>query len=105
MNFRLLGRELRDLATAGYDVALTGFGLADIDELLRPFADAGAGLSDSLAEPFLAPAITTFDARQGWWQDRKRAWIALGIQSDLGRGAAPGGSPRPAARTVNGKTV
>lgn len=26
------------------------------------------------------------NAREGWWQDRKRAWLALGIQSELGRG-------------------
>jgi hypothetical protein len=38
------------------------------------------------------------DARKGWWQDRKRAWIDLGIRSELGRGAAPGGSPRPLDR-------
>jgi len=25
------------------------------------------------------------DARQGWWQDRKRAWIGLGIRSEIGR--------------------
>lgn len=24
--------------------------------------------------------------REGWWQDRKRAWVALGIKSELGRG-------------------
>jgi hypothetical protein len=26
------------------------------------------------------------DARSGWWQERKRAWLALGIQSEIGRG-------------------
>jgi hypothetical protein len=39
------------------------------------------------------PPFSVLDARQGYWQDRKRAWIALGIKSELGRGenAAPGG--------------
>ena len=37
-------------------------------------------------------------AREGWWQNRKRGWLALGIKSELGRGdnAAPSGSARPA---------
>jgi DNA polymerase I-like protein with 3'-5' exonuclease and polymerase domains len=61
----------------------------------------------NLAERFLIPPFTVFSARDGFWQDRKRAWIALGIQSELGRGgdqgtrgfkdqASPGGSPMPA---------
>ena len=69
----------------------------------------------TLVERFGVPPFSVLDARQGYWQDRKRAWIALGIKSELGRGEAnllglepaeqararwkssPGGSPRPAA--------
>ena len=40
----------------------------------------------TLAERFGVPPFSVLDARQGYWQDRKRAWIALGIQSELGRG-------------------
>src|SRR5262245_25030675 len=40
----------------------------------------------SLAERFIVPPFSVLDARQGHWQDRKRAWLALGIQSELGRG-------------------
>jgi hypothetical protein len=71
--------------------------------------------------------VNPLDARKGWWQDRKRAWIDLGIRSELGRGegatygvadgvtepglnhyrnrnsAAPGGSPRPLDRGWTGK--
>lgn len=36
-------------------------------------------------ERFVAPPFTVLDTRQGYWQDRKRAWIALGIESELGR--------------------
>ena len=82
-------------------------------------AEAGpAVLRISLAERFGVPPFSVLDARQGYWQDRKRAWLALGIQSELGRGgagrrqqeqkarkASPGGSPRPAAKLgKNGKT-
>lgn len=40
----------------------------------------------TLAERFLVPPFSVLDARQGYWQTRKSAWIALGIQSELGRG-------------------
>jgi hypothetical protein len=84
-------------------------------------AQEGAEQRATLAERFIVPPFSVLDARQGYWQDRKRAWLALGIQSELGRGetdnsippneggedgilartgkynAAPGGSPRPAA--------
>jgi hypothetical protein len=40
----------------------------------------------TLAERFGVPPFSVLDARQGYWQTRKRAWIALGIQSELGRG-------------------
>ena len=36
---------------------------------------------------FGQPPFTTLSARVGDWQERKRAWIALGIRSELGRGA------------------
>jgi hypothetical protein len=40
----------------------------------------------SLAEKFLVPPFSVLDARQGYWQKRKRQWLDLGIQSELGRG-------------------
>ncbi len=61
-----------------------------------PDAVSGAG-AGSLAERFGVPPFSVLDARQGYWQERKAAWLSLGIQSEIGRGGAPGGSPRPAA--------
>jgi len=40
----------------------------------------------TLAERFIVPPFSVLDARQGYWQERKRAWVNLGIQSELGRG-------------------
>lgn len=40
----------------------------------------------NLAERFIIPPFSVLSAREGWWADRKRAWIALGIKSELGRG-------------------
>lgn len=40
----------------------------------------------SLADRFLVPPFSVLDARQGYWQKRKREWLALGIRSEIGRG-------------------
>ena len=39
----------------------------------------------TLAERFIVPPFSVLDARQGYWQERKSAWIALGIKGELGR--------------------
>ena len=69
---------------AGLDVAW--------DELMLPSGDLFElpGLLDgdndgerkSLAERFIVPPLSVFRASAGYWQERKRAWIALGIQSE-----------------------
>ena len=38
-----------------------------------------------VAERFLFPPFTILDARQGEWQDRKRAWMSMGIEGEVGR--------------------
>lgn len=52
-------------------------------DLLGPRPEPKAG---PLAERFRWPPFTVFDARSGPWQDRKRAWLSLGLQSEVGRG-------------------
>ena len=39
-----------------------------------------------LRDKYIEPPFSVFDTRQGSWQDRKRAWEALGIKSEVGRG-------------------
>ena len=39
-----------------------------------------------LAGRFLFPPFSVLNAREGEWQARKRAWIACGIESEIGRG-------------------
>lgn len=82
-----------------------------LDELAGMIADLTSGADggvggqateaarQSLAERFVVPPFSVLDARQGYWQDRKRSWVNLGLQSELGRGAdvAPGGGLLPAA--------
>lgn len=52
----------------------------------------------SLADRFGVPPFSVLDRRTGPWLARRRLWLSLGIQSELGRPfyeSAPGGSPRP----------
>jgi len=42
--------------------------------------------ASALRRAFELPPFTILDTRQGEWQSRKRAWLGLGIASELGRG-------------------
>lgn len=50
-------------------------------EVVKPKA------SGPVAERFTLPPFTILDARMTEWQERKRAWSALGIRGEVGRGA------------------
>ncbi len=43
----------------------------------------------SLFDRFLAPPFSVLNSREGWWQDRKNTWIALGLEGELGRDDKP----------------
>jgi len=40
----------------------------------------------SLRADYILPPFSVLSAREGEWQNRKRAWVDLGIDSELGRG-------------------
>ena len=120
----LLALELGELGELGFDLDLTGFAADEIAALDIGEDVQGEGSGEKpgngkLSDRFMLPPFSVLNAREGWWQDRKRAWLALGIKSELGRGggaddgsragniagaellprrekAAPGGSARPA---------
>jgi len=94
----LLKIELQDLESDGFDLTLTGF---DLDELNafkmenEPLPGEGdnEGSTASLADKFGIAPFSVLNAREGWWQSRKRAWLAIGIKSELGRGENVLGHP------------
>lgn len=49
--------------------------------------DAPVDNRAKLQQKFIVPPFSVLDTRQGYWQERKRLWLSLGIQSELGRGA------------------
>lgn len=101
----LLRLELGELTGLGFNIALTGFSLDDIKALEPGAGGKGPSGAGNLADKFGIPPFSVLNAREGWWQSRKAAWIAIGIQSELGRGegvtnaanATPGGAKMPAA--------
>src|ERR1700682_3760950 len=81
--------ELAELREADFDIDLTGFSLDELDDLFNEEANEPAG-NGSLADQFMIAPFSVLNAREGWWQNRKRLWIGLGIQSELGRGEGTG---------------
>ena len=71
---------LKSIEQAG-GLSGTGYTTVDLAQLLTPVAAPGR----PLAERFLVPPFTVLDARRGYWRDRKKEWMALGIRSELGR--------------------
>lgn len=93
----LLKLELSDLSGLGVDMSPFGFGADGDLSSLGSFGGLPGGNSSSdgggagqangaLAERFGVPPFSVLNAREGWWQKRKAAWLALGIRSEVGRG-------------------
>jgi DNA modification methylase len=80
-DFDLLDSELDDI----FDIDMSDFGF-DLD---LP-SDTEETTSDNvehktLTDRFVVPPFSILDTRQGYWQDRKKAWKDLGIKSEVGR--------------------
>jgi hypothetical protein len=73
-----------DKTAEDFGIDLKEMGFEDF-ELDHPDAEAAVA-AQTLVERFGVPPFSVLDARQGYWQDRKRAWRGLGIQSEIGRG-------------------
>jgi DNA modification methylase len=59
-----------------------------------------------VAQRFLVPPFSVLSARDGDWQERKRAWAAMGIKGESGRGVSRdilpgGGGPNSLYRKVS----
>lgn len=96
---------LKDLQDKGFDgLSATGLQEKAIADLIAVSQGSHAlsgmlqGPKASMADKFLVPPFSVLDARQGYWQERKRQWLALGIQSELGRGGGCGLNRNPDPR-------
>ena len=66
---------------------LTGFSEDELDDLLNDeeFDNDLDNKNSKFTDKFLIPPFSIFDTRQGYWQERKKLWLKLNIQSELGR--------------------
>ena len=81
----ILALELKDIEELGFDISLTGFDANEINQL--DIEEKNQNIEKgNLADKFLIAPFSVFNAREGWWQDRKKAWLSLGIKSEEGRG-------------------
>ena len=71
--------DVDELLSWGFDKTDLDFDLWDDPEQTKGEA------RKSLFERFVVPPFSVLDARQGYWQKRKKAWIDLGIKGELGR--------------------
>ena len=93
-----------------FDLGLTGFGADELEAILNAPVDGeaengGDAKVGNLSERFGCPPFTVLNAREGWWQDRKREWTALGIRSELGRAGLADTSATPMHYFNKGKTI
>lgn len=85
----LLKVEIGDLDAEGFDLDLIGFDDKFLADLFSNDEQEVGEQKGNLSDRFMLPPFTVLNAREGWWQNRKRAWLALGIQSELGRDIKP----------------
>lgn len=78
----MLAYEL-DVLAQDFDMSDFGFE-CDLSDCMADDEEPSA----SLADRFGVPPFSVLDARKGEWGERKRAWLVLGIRSELGRGGA-----------------
>ena len=83
----LLKIELEQLKELDFDLSLIGFSDDELALLMLdeddPTSSDGEPSNGSLADRFLIPPFTVLNAREGWWQDRKRTWMGLGIDAEI----------------------
>lgn len=88
----LLRIELEEIKTEDFDLDLLGFSLDELDAILtsNEVQTESEGVFErkttgALTENFGVPPFSILDTRSGTWQDRKRNWEAVGIDSGKGR--------------------
>lgn len=73
--------------SASKQVSTSELSLQELVDLRRKVSPVPLDVPrSSLLERFLVPPFSVLDARKGYWQERKRMWLAMGVKPTLGRG-------------------
>lgn len=90
----LADNHASDTSVFDFDMVLNDFKAEDLDLWEFSLGDLKIDLSEikadesrvgSLKDKFIIPPFSVLDTKQGQWQDRKKAWLSLGIKSEAGR--------------------
>ncbi len=94
-DLEMLESEIAILQDMDFDIDLTGFDDIEIGEMFPELGDSDFGDDETLidevehiklVDKFIVPPFSVMDTRQGYWQERKRAWLGIGIKGEIGRG-------------------
>lgn len=80
-----LNYELSLLPNADELLKATGQSIEEIKRLINMVSGEEAEPKGNLVDDFIVPPFSILDTKQGYWQDRKRSWLDLGIKSEVGR--------------------
>lgn len=90
----LADNHASDTSMFDFDLVLQDFSIDQLDLWEMSISDIKIDLNEiqpdqervgSLKEKFIIPPFSVLDSKQGDWQNRKKAWLALGIKSEEGR--------------------
>ena len=73
----------RDFVEFGPDLDVDLLGIPDF--IIEPIEKFEPQKNKKMVDTFLAPPFSVLDARQGYWGERKKMWLAKGIKSEVGR--------------------
>lgn len=71
-----------DLEFLGPDFNIDMLGIHNFTLDAETYTDIQNG---KLSDIFLAPPFSILDAKQGYWFERKKEWLSIGIKSEIGR--------------------
>lgn len=89
-DFDFLVDELAEIDLSAFDF---DFGIDDEEEETETEYSADDVEHKSLVERFIVPPFSILDTRQGYWQDRKKRWKQIGLNSGIGRNENLIGAP------------
>lgn len=84
-----LAEELESLKDLDFDLSLTGFSDDELNEILGTGEDLYKDKPNelNLQERFIAPPFSVLNSQLNYWQERKKKYIEMGIDSGKGRKA------------------
>jgi len=77
---------IQEIAVDDFDIDIVELGVDIFDNLnFDDISKSDNSKVGILSDRFIIPPFSILDSKSGKWQERKNAWLALGIKSEIGR--------------------